>query len=111
MLKLICCISLDVIGFECVCVLLEIFKKPIPACLLSFSTMFLLPAQQCPVIRVENNVQVIGDLEEGNYGTVIRFSCKIRNQILEGPSEIYCDENGQWSGTAPICKGTCSCQK
>ncbi|XP_053177938.1 coagulation factor XIII B chain-like isoform X7 [Scomber japonicus] len=61
-------------------------------------------AQQCPVIRVENNVQVIGDLEEGNYGNVIRFSCKIRNQILEGPSEIYCDENGQWSGTAPICK-------
>ncbi|XP_062280740.1 complement factor H-like isoform X3 [Scomber scombrus] len=61
-------------------------------------------AQQCPVIRVENNVQVIGDPEEANYGNVIRFSCKLRNQILEGPAEIYCDENGQWSATAPTCK-------
>ncbi|XP_060933540.1 membrane cofactor protein-like isoform X2 [Limanda limanda] len=61
--------------------------------------------QHCPVIHVSNNVQVIGDPEEANFGKVIRFSCKSRSEALIGLQEIYCDENGEWSGEAPICKG------
>lgn len=61
-------------------------------------------AQQCPVIHVDNSVQVIGDPEEANYGNVVRFRCKSSKQILKGLTDIYCDENGQWSGAAPICE-------
>ncbi|XP_067454258.1 complement factor H-like [Thunnus thynnus] len=61
-------------------------------------------ALQCPVIHVDSNVQVMGDPEEANYGNVIRFRCKTSNQILHGFTEIYCDENGEWSGDAPKCE-------
>uniref|UniRef100_A0A3Q1IA57 Sushi domain-containing protein n=1 Tax=Anabas testudineus TaxID=64144 RepID=A0A3Q1IA57_ANATE len=65
-------------------------------------------AQQCPVINVDNKVQVIGDLEEATYGNVVRFSCKFGNEILDGPSELYCNEYGEWSGNTPTCKAiTC----
>ncbi|XP_047198720.1 complement factor H-like [Hippoglossus stenolepis] len=60
--------------------------------------------QQCPVIHVSNNVQVIGDPEEANVGNVVRFSCKSSSEILSGSQEIYCNENGEWSGEAPTCK-------
>ncbi|XP_044218658.1 complement factor H-like [Thunnus albacares] len=61
-------------------------------------------ALQCPVIHVDSNVQVMGDPEEANYGNVIRFRCKSSSQILHGFTEIYCDENGEWSGDAPKCE-------
>ncbi|XP_044056186.1 complement factor H-like isoform X2 [Siniperca chuatsi] len=61
-------------------------------------------AQQCPGILVDINVQVNGDPEEATYGNVVRFSCKSSNEILIGSSEIYCDENGDWSAEAPKCK-------
>ncbi|XP_073332111.1 coagulation factor XIII B chain-like [Pagrus major] len=64
----------------------------------------LCQAQQCPVIRVDDNVQVNGDPEEATYGNVVRFSCKSNTEILLGPTEIYCDESGLWSGEAPKCK-------
>lgn len=63
------------------------------------------PAQQCPFIRVDDNVFVNGDPEEATFGNVIRFSCKSKLDILEGPSEIYCNEEGEWSGRAPKCIG------
>ncbi|XP_031725607.1 complement factor H-like [Anarrhichthys ocellatus] len=61
-------------------------------------------AQQCPVIHVEQNVQVIGDPEEATYGNVVQFSCKSRTEILSGSQEMYCDENGEWRGQIPTCK-------
>ncbi|XP_020492921.2 complement factor H-like isoform X2 [Labrus bergylta] len=61
-------------------------------------------AQQCPVIHVADNVQVIGDPEDANYGNVVRFSCKSNTEVLNGTSEIYCDENGEWSAQAPSCE-------
>ncbi|XP_060933524.1 sushi, von Willebrand factor type A, EGF and pentraxin domain-containing protein 1-like isoform X3 [Limanda limanda] len=65
-------------------------------------------AQQCPVINVATNLQVIGDPEEANFGNVVRFSCKIRSEVLIGLQELHCDEKGEWSGEAPICKAiTC----
>ncbi|XP_008293902.1 complement factor H [Stegastes partitus] len=60
-------------------------------------------AQQCPVINVASNVQIIGDPEEANYGNVVRFRCKSSSEVLEGSAEMYCDENGEWKGKAPIC--------
>ncbi|XP_042369307.1 complement factor H-like [Plectropomus leopardus] len=61
-------------------------------------------AQQCPVILVKDNVLVYGDLEEATYGNVVRFSCKSSTEVLVGSSELYCDENGDWSGTVPKCQ-------
>ncbi|CAB1446662.1 unnamed protein product [Pleuronectes platessa] len=63
-----------------------------------------LPAQKCPVIHVSTNVQVIGDPEEANIGNVVQFSCKSNSDVLIGLQEIYCNEKGEWSGEAPICK-------
>uniref|UniRef100_A0A3Q3M9K7 Complement factor H n=1 Tax=Mastacembelus armatus TaxID=205130 RepID=A0A3Q3M9K7_9TELE len=61
-------------------------------------------AQQCPVIHVDNNVQVTGDPEEATFGNVLRFSCKSSSEILDGSAEAYCDEHGQWSSQPPKCK-------
>ncbi|XP_061594581.1 complement factor H-like [Cololabis saira] len=61
-------------------------------------------AQRCPLIHPSNKVQVIGDHEEASFGNVIRFSCKSSNQILDGANEIYCNENGEWSGEVPDCR-------
>ncbi|XP_074491200.1 complement factor H-like isoform X2 [Sebastes fasciatus] len=60
-------------------------------------------AQQCSVILVGDNVQVNGDPEEATYGNVVRFSCKSNTEILIGSPEMYCDENGEWSGQPPKC--------
>ncbi|XP_077964163.1 complement factor H isoform X4 [Gasterosteus aculeatus] len=66
-------------------------------------------ARQCPPIDVDNNVQVVGNPEEAAYGNVLRFSCKSRDEKLSGSQELYCNENGAWSGKAPTCKGiTCT---
>ncbi|XP_047198912.1 complement factor H-related protein 1-like [Hippoglossus stenolepis] len=67
--------------------------------------------QQCPVIHVSNNVQVIGDPEEANVGNVVRFSCKSNSEILSGSQEIYCNEKGEWSGEAPTCKAPLACEQ
>lgn len=64
---------------------------------------FCLLAQQCPFVTVNQNVSVTGDPEEATYGNVLRFSCKSKTDVLEGPNEIYCNEDGEWSGRAPIC--------
>ncbi|XP_041646754.1 complement factor H-like [Cheilinus undulatus] len=61
-------------------------------------------AQRCPVIHVNNTVQVIGDPEEATFGNVLRFSCKSNKDVLVGETEIYCDENGDWSAQAPTCQ-------
>ncbi|XP_071342399.1 complement factor H isoform X18 [Trachinotus anak] len=60
-------------------------------------------AQHCPVITVNNNVQVIGDPEEATYGNVLRFGCRSSNEALIGSQEIYCNERGQWSEEVPTC--------
>lgn len=57
------------------------------------------------MIHVDNNVVVNGDTEEAAYGNVVRFSCRSNEEILVGLVEVDCDENGQWSGDAPKCKG------
>ncbi|XP_076010562.1 complement factor H-like isoform X4 [Genypterus blacodes] len=60
-------------------------------------------AIRCPNIPVDENVSVIGDPEEAAYGNLLAFSCKSRSEMLDGPTMIRCDENGQWTGQAPKC--------
>ncbi|XP_076582271.1 complement factor H-like [Chaetodon auriga] len=67
-------------------------------------------AKQCPVIHARSNVFANGDLEEATVGNVVRFSCKLNNEILVGSSEIYCEENGEWSNKDPECKEV-KCEK
>lgn len=71
----------------------------------SNASCFRLLAQQCPFVNVNKNMVVNGDPEEAVYGNVLRFSCKSKLDILDGPSEIYCNEDGEWSGNAPRCIG------
>ncbi|KAM4549476.1 complement factor H-like [Odontesthes bonariensis] len=60
--------------------------------------------KKCPVLRVEDNVNVVGDPDDATYGNILRFNCKSNDEILTGPSEIHCDETGKWSGEVPTCK-------
>ncbi|XP_061153328.1 complement factor H [Syngnathus typhle] len=66
-------------------------------------TIPICEAIRCPVINVEDNVQVIGDPEEANFGNVLQFGCKNRHEILIGSTEMSCDENGDWSSPPPKC--------
>ncbi|XP_041861266.1 coagulation factor XIII B chain-like isoform X2 [Melanotaenia boesemani] len=61
-------------------------------------------AQKCQTFPVKENVQVRGDTEEATYGTIIKFSCTNRGEILSGPEEIVCDETGKWSDKPPDCR-------
>ncbi|XP_061682050.1 complement factor H-like [Syngnathoides biaculeatus] len=67
-------------------------------------TIPVCEAIQCPLINVEDNVDVIGNTEEANFGNVVRFICKSTDEIIIGLSEIFCDENGDWSGLPPKCE-------
>ncbi|XP_068446214.1 complement factor H-like isoform X2 [Clinocottus analis] len=66
-------------------------------------TVPVCEAQQCQAITVADNVHVIGDPYESTYGNVVRFTCKLSHEILNGSAEMYCDENGEWSGQVPKC--------
>ncbi|XP_057696961.1 complement factor H-like isoform X2 [Corythoichthys intestinalis] len=67
-------------------------------------TIPVCEAIQCPFIFVDDNVDVVGDLEEANFGNVVRFSCKNSFEILTGSTEMLCDENGEWTGRPPKCE-------
>ncbi|XP_077573774.1 complement factor H-like [Stigmatopora nigra] len=67
-------------------------------------TIPVCEAIQCPLIFVDDNVDVIGDLEEANFGNVVRFSCKNSYEILIGAAEMSCEENGEWSALPPRCE-------
>uniref|UniRef100_A0A3P9H315 Sushi domain-containing protein n=1 Tax=Oryzias latipes TaxID=8090 RepID=A0A3P9H315_ORYLA len=65
------------------------WNKPVPSC----------EDASCKAPRLKSST-----IQDGTYGNVIRFSCKSRSEILKGPTEIYCDESGKWSGEVPECK-------
>uniref|UniRef100_A0A3B4XWK4 Complement factor H n=1 Tax=Seriola lalandi dorsalis TaxID=1841481 RepID=A0A3B4XWK4_SERLL len=67
-------------------------------------TIPVCEALQCPAISADNNVQMIGDADEANYGNVLRFTCRSSNEILYGSQQIYCNEHGQWSDETPKCR-------
>ncbi|XP_077390748.1 complement factor H-like [Festucalex cinctus] len=61
-------------------------------------------ATRCPVVNVGDNVEVVGELEDANFGDVVRFSCKNRKEVLTGSSEMSCEEDGKWTNQPPICE-------
>ncbi|XP_048037433.1 sushi, von Willebrand factor type A, EGF and pentraxin domain-containing protein 1-like [Megalobrama amblycephala] len=65
----------------------------------------------CVPDNTEENVRVEGLPDnEGliRYGHRLTFSCIDYGWVLQGPKEITCQLNGQWSGPFPKCEGaTC----
>ncbi|KAK3561779.1 hypothetical protein QTP86_014203, partial [Hemibagrus guttatus] len=58
---------------------------------------------KCPIISNLGEVMATGNLEEASYGDVIHFEC-VSNKKVDGPENIHCTDNGQWSDTIPKCK-------
>ncbi|XP_059399878.1 complement factor H-like isoform X2 [Carassius carassius] len=64
---------------------------------------------KCPPILTDEEVTVSGNTTEGSYGDAIRFECVSSDKMIDGSSEIHCDETGKWSDVAPKCKDiTCT---
>ncbi|XP_026091802.1 complement factor H-like [Carassius auratus] len=59
---------------------------------------------KCPAIRTDEGVTASGNTEEGSYGDVIRFECVSSDKMIDGSSEIHCQETGKWSDVVPKCK-------
>ncbi|XP_041696461.1 complement factor H isoform X1 [Coregonus clupeaformis] len=68
------------------------------------SALPICEAVKCPVIQVNDNVVVIGSSEDATYGNVIQFECQSNNMVLKGPSEMDCNDRGEWSSTVPTCE-------
>lgn len=64
----------------------------------------------CPSLSVDNNVLVNGDWDQATSGSVLQFSCSSRDDVLIGPAQIICDDNGRWDNNPPKCKEI-SCEK
>nr|XP_055073481.1 complement factor H-like isoform X2 [Misgurnus anguillicaudatus] len=59
---------------------------------------------KCLTIHTEEDVIATGNTEEGSYGDVIQFDCKSPEKSIDGSSDIYCMETGEWSASVPKCK-------
>ncbi|KAM9761624.1 complement factor H-related protein 1-like isoform 2-T2 [Menidia menidia] len=70
------------------------WNNPVPSC----------RVLKCPVPVIDDNVNVNGDPEDSTVGNLLRFDCKNDNEIMSGPSQIYCAENGQWNEQPPTCE-------
>ncbi|XP_026092118.1 complement factor H-like isoform X1 [Carassius auratus] len=64
---------------------------------------------KCPAIITDEEVTLSGNTTEGSYGDVIRFECVSSDKMIDGSSEIHCEETGEWSDVVPKCKDiTCT---
>uniref|UniRef100_A0A8C7PF84 Complement factor H n=1 Tax=Oncorhynchus mykiss TaxID=8022 RepID=A0A8C7PF84_ONCMY len=68
------------------------------------SALPICEALKCPVIQANDNVVVIGNSEDATYGNVIQFECQSNHMVLNGSSEMVCNDKGEWSSTVPTCK-------
>uniref|UniRef100_A0A8C1TPS5 Sushi domain-containing protein n=1 Tax=Cyprinus carpio TaxID=7962 RepID=A0A8C1TPS5_CYPCA len=62
---------------------------------------------KCPAISTDGEVTASGNTEEGRYGDVIHFECVSSDKMIDGSSDIRCEETGKWSDVVPKCKVTC----
>uniref|UniRef100_A0A673JJS8 Beta-2-glycoprotein 1 n=1 Tax=Sinocyclocheilus rhinocerous TaxID=307959 RepID=A0A673JJS8_9TELE len=51
-------------------------------------------------------VTASGNTEEGRYGDAIHFECVSSDKMIDGNSDIRCEETGKWSDAVPKCKGS-----
>ncbi|XP_053539154.1 complement factor H isoform X12 [Ictalurus punctatus] len=58
---------------------------------------------KCPIISNLGDVIATGNTEEASYGDVIHFECASPDKMLEGPEDIHCKSDGQWSDKIPKC--------
>ncbi|XP_043078369.1 complement factor H-like [Puntigrus tetrazona] len=58
---------------------------------------------KCPAVYTEKDITASGDTEEGSYGDIIHFECASPDKMLNGSSEIHCEETGEWSDVIPKC--------
>uniref|UniRef100_A0A8C1JIP7 Sushi domain-containing protein n=1 Tax=Cyprinus carpio TaxID=7962 RepID=A0A8C1JIP7_CYPCA len=59
---------------------------------------------KCPAISTDGEVTASGNTEEGSYGDVIHFECVSSDKMIDGSSDIRCEETGKWSDVVPKCK-------
>uniref|UniRef100_A0A8C1LYP7 Complement factor H like 1 n=1 Tax=Cyprinus carpio TaxID=7962 RepID=A0A8C1LYP7_CYPCA len=59
---------------------------------------------KCPAIITDGEVTASGNTEEGRYGDVIHFECVSSDKMIDGSSDIHCEETGKWSDVVPNCK-------
>ncbi|XP_042567806.1 complement factor H-like isoform X1 [Cyprinus carpio] len=59
---------------------------------------------KCPAISTDGEVTASGNTEEGRYGDVIHFECVSSDKMIDGSSDIRCEETGKWSDVVPKCK-------
>lgn len=63
---------------------------------------------KCLPVEAPQNGRLISSAYELNqeytYGQVVKFECNAGFK-LDGPPEIHCSGNGQWSGDKPNCVG------
>ncbi|XP_016405939.1 complement factor H-like isoform X2 [Sinocyclocheilus rhinocerous] len=59
---------------------------------------------KCPAIRTDWEVTASGNTEEGRYGDAIHFECVSSDKMIDGNSDIRCEETGKWSDAVPKCK-------
>lgn len=68
---------------------------------------FFSSVARCPIISNLGDVIATGNTEKATSGDVIHFECE-SPKILDGPKDIHCQDNGQWSGPIPKCIGNFS---
>lgn len=56
-------------------------------------------------MELENGFLSFAELREHGYREKVKYGCS-DPYVLDGPSEIECEETGTWS-SIPVCRGTC----
>lgn len=59
----------------------------------------------CPSPKTISSGQISNNSDNPVYLTKVKYSCLL-GFTLNGSTEIYCNENGQWNSSAPTCDGT-----
>lgn len=72
--------------------------------------LFHVPAAKCPVLEAPKNGQLTCFHRHGNftYNSICAFSCDV-GFVMVGSEMLNCTALGEWTGSAPFCKGQASC--
>ncbi|XP_018609468.2 complement factor H-like [Scleropages formosus] len=59
---------------------------------------------KCVPIQSSDEMIISGNTEQPQYSDVLQFECRSDDHKLSNPDQIYCTENGEWSGDIPKCE-------